>query len=436
MYPAKYASIERVHTVEEALLYPTDKAKGADLFLFVLDTYDVLLSCVGGDIPCSPEACEKLRDRLYELLVTRYEDVKHRIPGRLKGWTEAMFIFVAAALAGTMGTSSSLVPPKVREWMRDERLRVNDSYDVMEWSYTDLISAIEALESRWKTKTSWGPHCPVYLRCLEHGVDVLVSRTSAANVMNYTSDRAGNDPYQMTPPALQAIMSRIVNMRRSMYIRNMWKPRPTVVPESQWKEFFNREKRHLTTRKFRNQVGETVWKLLLRPSEQDRAAYTRKAAVSAFGSLSKERSLDVMDSIGDLVKYRSAEEIFMDERTRDALAMRMVHAYFMSTYGSPFIDYFVCMEEKIWKHMKALRTAPSPFIVERSGRFDTAFKGILHENPDGSFASAFIVWCQLVRVECGSILYGGMNLKMTTALVLDPPKAIERRVVKGTVSYL
>ena len=36
MYPAKYASIDRVHTVEEALIYPTEKAKGADLFLFVL----------------------------------------------------------------------------------------------------------------------------------------------------------------------------------------------------------------------------------------------------------------------------------------------------------------------------------------------------------------------------------------------------------------
>jgi len=436
MYPAKYASIDRVHTVEEALLYPTEKAKGADLFLFVLDTYDCLLSCVGGEIPCSPESCEKLRSKLYETLITRYEEVRDRIPGRLKGWTEATLLFVTAALAGTMGTSTSLVPPKVREWMKEERLRVNDSYDVMEWTYTDLVSALEALESRWKTRASWGPHCPVYLRCLEHGVDVLVSRTSAANIMDFTSDRAGPDPYQLTPSALQDLMSRVVNMRRSLYIRNMWKPRPTVVPDSQWKEFFSREKRHLTTRKFRNQVAETMWKFILRPSESDRAAYKRKAAVSSFAALSKERSLDLLDELGDIVKFKTAEEINADERSRDALAMRMVHAYFISTYRSPFIDYFVCMEEKIWKHRKALRTAPSPFIVERSGRFDTAYKGVLHENPDGSFPSAFVVWCQLVRVECNSILYGGMNLKMTTAMVLDPPKAIERRVVTGTVSYI
>ena len=147
MYPAKYASIDRVHTVEEALLYPTEKAKGADLFLFVLDTYDCLLSCVGGEIPCSPESCEKLRTKLYETLITRYDEIRDRIPGRLKGWTEATFLFVTAALAGTMGTSSSLVPPKVREWMKEQRLRVNDSYDVMEWTYTDLVSALEALES-------------------------------------------------------------------------------------------------------------------------------------------------------------------------------------------------------------------------------------------------------------------------------------------------
>ena len=60
----------------------------------------------------------------------------------------------------------------------------------------------------------------------------------------------------------------------------------------------------MTTRKFRNQIAETLWEFTLRPSETDRASYQRKAAVSAFGALGKERSLDVIDELGELVKYK------------------------------------------------------------------------------------------------------------------------------------
>ena len=52
MYPAQWATPDRLHTVEEACMFPFMKATGADLYLAVLDSYDVLLSGVEGEIPC------------------------------------------------------------------------------------------------------------------------------------------------------------------------------------------------------------------------------------------------------------------------------------------------------------------------------------------------------------------------------------------------
>ena len=88
----------------------------------------------------------------------RYDSLKDRIPGRLKGWTNAMLLFVCAALAGVQGTSHNIIPPDMREWMKKERLRVNKGYDVLEWTYTDLLASLECLERQSGTQNHHGDH--------------------------------------------------------------------------------------------------------------------------------------------------------------------------------------------------------------------------------------------------------------------------------------
>ena len=45
MYPATYKSICRVHDINEAIQFPFNgKEKQADLFLYLIDCYDVLLA--------------------------------------------------------------------------------------------------------------------------------------------------------------------------------------------------------------------------------------------------------------------------------------------------------------------------------------------------------------------------------------------------------
>ena len=44
MYPATYNAISRIHTLDEACEFPLNgKEKQVDIFLYILDTYDVLL---------------------------------------------------------------------------------------------------------------------------------------------------------------------------------------------------------------------------------------------------------------------------------------------------------------------------------------------------------------------------------------------------------
>ncbi len=58
------------------------KAKDADLYLYILDTYDCLLSGIEGTIPVDRDVCEKLRSHIMEALTFRYEELKERIPGK------------------------------------------------------------------------------------------------------------------------------------------------------------------------------------------------------------------------------------------------------------------------------------------------------------------------------------------------------------------
>ncbi len=298
----------------------------------------------------------------------------------MKGWTNALLLFVCASLAGVLGTSQHCIPPDMREWMKEERLRTCISYDTLEWTYTDLLCSLTCLESKWHTRASWGPFISDYLRIHEHCIDNLVSRTSPLFVVDYAPDRAGKDPYSLSVPALHGLMSRIVMMRRSIGVRSFFKVRPIKVNENhQWKAFADKEARHLTTRAFRNTVSATTWELLLRPSERDREEYARKSTVSGFGCVNKGRSLDVLDAIGDLCTYKDADALLKDKRTKDSIALCFVHAMCMATYNMPFKEYFVVMgDHNIIKHKKAIREARVPLIIQRSGRYDVCWKNTIH----------------------------------------------------------
>ena len=417
MYKSSYKTCLRIQTPEEALLLD-DKASSADLWLGVLDTYDSMVACIKGEMPTSAEICEEVRNKFLKMLALRYDEFMGRIPGRLKGWTTGMLIFVTAAMAGTLGTSTSVIDLKTREFMQKERLRTAQSYDTADWTFTDILAALHCLESKWKNRsTAWAPELPTYLRYVENAIDNIVTKSSPMYLIDFAPHRGGKDPYSLKPEALHEIMSLLMNMKRSLLVKDLFRVRKVDVPKNNFKGWQEREERHLTTRKFRSQVTAQVWEFNIRPSEKDRGSYKRKADISSFNAMGNYRSLDYMDTLSDLTTYQSQEAIMKDERTADALVMCQIHAYFMGTFAIPFKEFYYCGERVLLRHFGS--GVSVPFVCERLGRFDCVFQGVLYESVGGSLSEAFVVWCNLVK-EQGSILYGSHVLSLLVSVMFPP----------------
>ena len=82
MYKARYKTVLRIHSPEEALLID-DNTSGADLYLAILDLYDALLCAAKGELPTNEDICDKVKNKFLNILCTRYEEFKGKIPGRL-----------------------------------------------------------------------------------------------------------------------------------------------------------------------------------------------------------------------------------------------------------------------------------------------------------------------------------------------------------------
>ena len=106
-----------------------------------------------------------------------------------------------------------------------------------------------------------------------------------------------------------------------------------------------------------------------------------------------------------------------DPRTADALVLCQIHAYFMGTFAIKFRDFYFCTEDKILKHVKNNITVP--FIVERLGRFDVVYQGVVYESVGGSLSESFILWCNLCN-ESGGVFYGSHNLLLLMSVMFPP----------------
>ena len=78
------------------------------------------------------------------------------------------------------------------------------------------------------------------------------------------------------------------------------------------------------------------------------------------------------------------------------------------------------------KHMKNLVTATVPFIIERSGLYDVMWKNQIYTFRNRRVKDAVVGWAYLLRRDCNSVAYGGINLEPFCTLMLDPPVVKEK----------
>jgi hypothetical protein len=438
MYHSNYKSLFRCHTLVECVNYALEPTtQKADLFLYLLDTYDILLSHADGsmimdendDVPYLRLAV-KLEKYTFEAWDTLFD----RIPGQLKGWCEGMFVYVCICLCRWLASKPgcTVIPSETRDWMRANRLRSHASYDTASFTIGDLLNALDIFEQRWYGFNELNQHIMLYLNALEFRAAWFISHTAPSSVFDIQTRRIStdDDSFQIHPAMIYEFYVRFVSIRRSFAQYTMWDTVPPVaqMPETRWPEFIEKENRHLGIRKFRDCVQNVTWENMARLSDGPRASYNaRGSRVSAYQSLAENRPLAILDKLNHLTGYGKVPLLHEHERIREGMHLQMIHAHFMSTYSVSFKDFFFCSSEKSWRHRTKLPHMVVPIIIERRHRHDVMHKGLIHLVPNGTVAEAFQLWLLMVRRDYRGILYGSMDFGRLCRMMFDPPEAAQSR---------
>ena len=440
MFKAEYQTPLRCHTVEELLEFPlTPKTKDVDLFLFLIDAYDIVYARLEPPFT-NTTPFEQLTLKLRTFLMYNYDKLKDSIPGRLKFWTQGMFVYVvscAAAQVAMRGATGRVLAPETREWVTSQRLRMHESWNTSNYTYSDVLRAYECLHTRW-CRLEWGGAVGNYLDALTYRVAWLVSRVlpmSIADVNQVRLDRQAEET-PLHPHGIYFLMAYDMQLHRSLFLRSAWPVAEhiDVLPENYWDNFFESECRHLEVRKFRDKLGDMINERLLLPCERDVTGYrNRSLEVSAYAALAEYRPLFLLDTYTKLTTYGTREKLLETQRMTDVLHLNQMAMYFQGMYNLPWLKYFMCFEHKLWKHMKNLATTTVPFVIERSGKYDVMWRNQIHTFAQRTARDAIVGWTYLLRRDCNSTAYGGIDLTPFCELMLDPPVIKEKS--KAACSY-
>lgn len=447
MYRSNYKSIFRCHTIVECVNYSLDaKVEKADLFLYLLDTYDILLSHADGsmimdendDVPYM-----RLVNKLEMYVFQAWNTLFDRIPGQLKGWCEGMFVYTCISMCRWLSSKPgcTVIPMETRIWMKEQCLRTHVSFDTSSFTVSDILNALDTLEMKWYDMKTLDHHIFVYLDALEFRAAWFIAHTTGIEHFDIKKRRlkVGPDEFQIHPALIYELYVRFLSIRRSFAQYTMWDVVPPVtdMPETLWDDFVTRETRHLKIRKFRDRVQDMTWEYLGRLSDSSRASYNaRGSRVSAYQAIAENHPLAVLDKLNHLTTYGKPAELFVHDSVKNVLFLQMVHAHFMSTYSVSFKDFFYCSSEKSWTHREKLPHMVVPIVLERRRRFDVMHRGLVHLVPTGTFVEAFLMWLLIVRRDFRGILYGSMDFGRLCRALFDPPDVAQHRTMgDGITAY-
>jgi hypothetical protein len=423
MYQSSYKSIFRTHTLHEAVSFDLKNISEVDLFLYLLDTYDVLMD---DSLPFDDSNLYKeLLTKLEKFCFLNFDKLLSSIPGEMKGFPLGSFLYLVISLARSFSNTSTNIPESTRTWMRQNRIRSHNSYNTSDFTVSDLLDALDILELNWNNFDTLTSELLDYINTLESRASYLISNFQTSNSLNIAKQRTRVDEegkYQISPEHIFELYIRFISMKRSFAQYTMFNtiPAPPKLPATRWATFLDRENRHLSIRKFRDVVSEQVWENLLRISDVYRASYAvRGSKVSAYQAIAVNRPLNVLDKLAQFISYGKPIQLHSNFFVVEALHLNIIHAYFMSTFSISFKDYFFCSEKKSWDHLQKLKTATVPIILERRKRYDVLYRGVVHLTPSGRFAESFIYWLLLTRQDFNGILYESMDFNTVCSFVLD-----------------
>ena len=422
MYKTLYKSPNRLKTYYDAIKIEIS-TNSTDLFLYLIDLYDLLLTV---DISDSEYEC--LKKKLKTFLLKEYDEIHVAIPGCLLGWTHSMFVWIVYL---TLLNKREIPKLTCYNFIKKERLRQFKDPDPNSWTWDIFINTLDVLALKWDDIDDDSG--------LQNLLDVLWHLSAKFTLFIHTKDVLSVDNHvdfvkktkyhvRLSAESIVSVLSRFVGFNRSLFVSSKWSLGLDIYPdENNMKNFIELEKRHLITRKFRDNVLKWMWDKIILIGDKDIASHDQLGEkVSAYTCLFKRNPTAQMTNWQRTLTYSSYEEIIKDSRLKNYLHIHFVDQHFSTIYNVNFIKYFMVFN--VYKHMDNVDVSIVPLILCIRGKYDVFYRKMIYEC--GCFDDAFVTWAYILKTKMNSKPYT-MDFTMLTEQLFSSASSDEEVSLQG-----
>lgn len=434
----------RIQTIEEALEFDI-KTDETDMYLYLIDMYDVLLNAALGRYEISPRKLTKQRKKMHNYLMEHFHRLYTPIPGRLYGWAHNMLIYVIILTMIEMQYESKypVIPENIHNYCVKNRLRMYQDRDTKTWKMHTWLDMMDVMSFRWKTllpceqlnelmEIMWRISAKMVI--FMHGNETL-------DMENYVDPIVIDDKLssyvRSNVLAVIAGLSRYYWFHQTIFQYTKWPDAKQVevprVKDTNWEQWIEVEKKHIFPRRFRDAVADFMWNIIINYGDHAIGSHDQLGdEVSNYAVLYMRFPAGLPTGLNKILTYKEYEDMVASDSIREILHAKMINAHFRSHYDVDFIKLFTVWEPYMHKHMKAIEATPVPIILHRFWRYHVFFRGKIYKHPEGeSFKHAFIMWLTLLRKYLRGKCFSSMDFNLTIESMLDEKEVVNNEREMG-----
>tara|TARA_B100001057_G_scaffold493826_1_gene589143 strand:+ start:955 stop:2304 length:1350 start_codon:yes stop_codon:yes gene_type:complete len=434
MFKTPYKTIYRIQTIEEALEFDI-KADHCDMYLYLIDVYDVLLNTAINHEPFDMDKLKQQRQKVHAYLMKHFHRLYLPIPGRLYGWSHNMLVYVVLLTMVEMQYSSEypVIPDDVHQYCVNNAIRMYTDRDTETWQLHTYLDMLDVMSLRWRNLLP----CEPLQKLLEiiwrvsAKMIIFMHPESILNLEDYVDPVIINDePSDYVRMSVQGIIAGLSRYYWFHQTIDQWTRWEEVIadvqPITNWDQWIVVEKKHLVTRRFRDALSDFLWDIIINYGDHAIAAHDQLGdQVSNYACLYMRFPAQVPTGLSRICTYKEYEDMVASDTIRDMLFAKMIHQHFRSNYDVDFMKCFTVWEPKMWKHMRGIEQSPVPLILNMYYRFRVFYRGKIYRHPEGTtIKHAFIVWCTLIRKHCRGVCFNSMDFNPTIESMLDKKEVV------------
>lgn len=439
MFKTPYRTLYRIQTIDEALEFEL-KEDETDMYLYLIDMYDVLLNAALGRTEIRDAKLKKQRRKVHDYLIKHFHRLYTPIPGRLYGWAHNMLIYVILLTMIEMEYKSEYpkIPDDVHEYCVKHKLRMYQDRDTKTWKMHTWLDMLDVMSFRWKTllpsqtlakllEIMW--RVSAKMTIFMHGSETL-------NMESYTEpiimDDKVSNYVRSNVLSVIAGLSRYYWFHQTIYQYTRWKDADVSslnlpnVSDTNWEQWIEVEKKHIFTRRFRDGVADFMWNIIINYGDHAIGSHDQLGdEVSNYAVLYMRFPAGLPTGLNRILTYKEYEDMVESDSIREILHAKMINAHFRSHYDIDFMKVFTVWEPDMHKHIKAIERSMVPLIIHRFWRYHVFYRGKVYKHPEGeTFKHAFITWLSLLRKHLSGRCFNSMDFNLTIESMLDEKEVV------------